>query len=158
DHGIFLYDDTVHVPLIVRAPGFRPFRVGEVVRLTDVMPTALELLGMTPVPGDGISLVDLMTGRRHDLNLEGYSESFYPARLGWRPLIGLRRNQFKFIQAPRPELYDLETDPNEERNLYDVRRATADAMSARLAMIASTSGDARTMRDSSASSDLRARL
>ena len=56
-----------------------------------------------------------MRGRRHGLHLEAYSESLYPARFGWSPLRALRDGRFKLIDAPRPELYDLERDPFEER-------------------------------------------
>jgi arylsulfatase A-like enzyme len=142
DHGIFVYDDVLRVPLIVRAPGLRPSRIGEVVRLTDIMPTALDLLDVPSPPVDGVSLVDLMSGRRRDLNLEAYSESLYPQRLGWSPLRALRDRRFKLIDAPRPELYDLEQDPFEERNIYDERRALAEAMTARLAALAKGRGAA----------------
>jgi arylsulfatase A-like enzyme len=131
DHGIFLYENVLRVPLIVRVPALTPTRIGEVVRLTDVMPTVLDLLGL-PVPQlDGVSLVDLMRGRRRDIGLEAYAESLFPQRLGCSALHALRDGRFKLIVAPRPELYDLERDPFEERNIYDERRALAEAMTAR---------------------------
>jgi hypothetical protein len=107
-----------------------------VVRLTDVMPTILDLLDVPVPPVDGVSLMDLMRGRRRDLNLEAYAESLYPARLGWSPLRALRDGRFKLIDAPRPELYDLERDPFEQQNIYNVRRALAEAMTARAAVLA----------------------
>jgi choline-sulfatase len=131
DHGIFIYESVLRVPLIVRAPSLAPHRVGEVVRLTDVMPTILDLVGVRAPRGDGVSLVDVMRGRRSGLDLEAYSESIYPERLGWSPLHALRRGRFKLIDAPRPELYDLEDDPFEQRNIYSERRATAEALAAR---------------------------
>jgi choline-sulfatase len=106
------------------------------VRLTDVMPTVLELLGIPARRADGVSLVELLTGHRSTLDLEAYSESEYPRRLGWSPLRALRDGRFKLIDAPRPELYDLDRDPFEERNLYDERRATAAAMTRRLQVLA----------------------
>jgi arylsulfatase A-like enzyme len=150
DHGVFIYENVLRVPLIVRAPpphrahdarrGPRPlvapFRIGEVVRLTDVMPTVLDLLDVPAPPVDGVSLVDLMRGRRRDLHLEAYSESLYPTRLGWSPLRALRDGRFKLIDAPRPELFDLERDPFEEQNIYGERRAIAEAMAARAAVVA----------------------
>lgn len=150
DHGIFIYQNVLRVPLMIRAPSLAPARVGEVVRLTDVMPTVLDLLGVPAPPVDGVSLVDLMRGRRRGLDLEAYSESLYPARLGLSPLRALRQGRFKLIDAPRPELYDLERDPFEERNIYGERRALAAAMTARAAAIAkgrgSTAGrDGRTL-------------
>jgi arylsulfatase A-like enzyme len=141
DHGIFVYEDVVHVPLIMRAPGVRPSRVGDVVRITDIMPTVLGLLRIPAPPVDGVSLVDRMLGKQKTLDLEAYSESLYPERLGWSPLRALNDGQFKFIEAPRPELYDLDRDPFEERNLYDANRSMADKLAARLAAI----GESRSM-------------
>lgn len=136
DHGIFVYEDVIHVPLIVRAPSLRPSRVEEIVRLTDVMPTILDLLDVAAPQMDGVSVAGLMDGSRHDLNLEAYSESLYPARFGWSPLRALRDGRFKLIDAPRPELYDVEDDPVEEKNIYDERRALAERMTIRLAGLA----------------------
>lgn len=136
DHGVFIYENVLRVPLIIRAPALAPFRVGEVARLTDIMPTILDLLDIPSPAADGVSLVDLMRGRRRGLNLEAYSESLYPARLGWSPLRALRSGRFKVIDAPTPELYDLERDPFEERNIYDERRGLADAMATRAAALA----------------------
>ena len=144
DHGVFIYEDVIRVPLIVRAPTLRPARVGEIVRLTDVMPTVLELLDVPAPPADGVSIVDLMNGSRRDLNLEAYSESLYPQRLGWSPLRSLRAGKFKLIDAPRPELYDLEEDSVEEKNIYDARRALAEKMTARLAAMAKGRGSTST--------------
>jgi arylsulfatase A-like enzyme len=128
DHGVFIYENVLGVPLIVRARTLEPRRVGEVVRLTDVMPTVLDLLDVPAPPVDGVSVVELMRGRGRDLRLEAYSESLYPARLGWSPLRALRDGRFKLIDAPRPELYDLERDPFEELNIYNEneRRALAE--------------------------------
>jgi arylsulfatase A-like enzyme len=155
DHGIFLYEDVVRVPLIVRGPGLQPSRVGEVVRLTDLMPTILDSLGVPSPRLDGVSLVDLMTGRQTGLDLEAYSESLYPERLGWSPLRALRRGQFKLIDAPRPELYDLDEDPFEERNIYETRLAAP--IAARLAEVAR--GTARgTDRHATVAPELQARL
>ena len=86
--------------------------------------------------------MDLMRGRRRDLDLEAYSESLYPERLGCSSLRALRDGRFKLIDAPRPELYDLERDPFEERNIYDERRALAEAMIARAAVVAKGRGSA----------------
>jgi arylsulfatase A-like enzyme len=140
DHGVFIYENVLRVPLIVRGPALAPFRVGEVVRLTDVMPTVLDLLDVPAAPVDGVSLVELMRGSRRNLNLEAYAESLYPKRLGWSPLRALRDGRFKLIDAPRPELYDLERDPFEERNIYGERRALAETMAARAAVVAKGHG------------------
>jgi arylsulfatase A-like enzyme len=159
DHGIFVYQDVIRVPLVIRAPGLQAGRVTEVVRLTDLMPTALDLLGVPAPSTDGTSVVDLMHGRRHDLNLEAYSESLYPERLGWSPLRALRSGRFKLIDARRPELYDLEDDPFEERNIYDGQRRVAESMAARLAAIANPPNASRgSVRQIEATPELRAQL
>ena len=135
DHGIFVYESVLRVPLVIRAPTISAGRVGAVVRLTDVMPTVLDLVGAPSPPMDGVSVMDLLTGRQADLQLEAFSESEYPTRLGWSPLRALRRGRFKLIDAPRAELYDLERDPFEERNLYDDRRMTAESLARRLDVV-----------------------
>jgi arylsulfatase A-like enzyme len=85
-----------------------------------------------PVPAmDGVSLVDVMRGTRR-VDLEVVAESMYPLRFGWSPLRSLRGGRYKLVDAPRPELYDLERDPFETRNLFDERRNLADAMRRRL--------------------------
>jgi len=158
DHGIFVYEDVLRVPLIIRAPKMQPTRIGQVVRLTDVMPTVLDLLHVPLPPTDGVSLADVMRGRSGALNLEAYSESLYPARLGWSPLRALRDGRFKLIDAPRPELYDLERDPFEEQNIYDADRPVADAMAERLAKLTKGRDPATAQPQTSSAPELGARL
>jgi arylsulfatase A-like enzyme len=158
DHGIFVYEDVLRIPLIVHAPGLSQRRVGEVVRITDVMPTVLEFLDVRSAPGDGVSLADLMRGRRSGLNLQAYSESLYPERLGWSALRALREGDVKLIDAPRPELYDLGEDPFEEHNIYDSRPAIADRMTARLSVLMQGRGSAKSQRQSRATPEMRAQL
>lgn len=137
DHGIFVYDSVLHVPLIIRAPPLVPRRVSEVVRLIDVMPTVLDLLGEPPPGGmDGTSLVDLIQGSGTHVALDAYAESRYPLQFGWSPLRSLRAGRFKLIEAPRPELYDLVLDPFERRNVFDQQTEVAATLARRLAMIA----------------------
>ncbi|MDA1305679.1 MAG: sulfatase-like hydrolase/transferase [Acidobacteria bacterium] len=131
-HGFFVYEIAMRVPLIVRAPstGIAPRRVGQPVRTVDILPTVLELLGTSPPePIEGRSLVPLMTGATRELALDGYGEAMYPLHhYGWSELTTLRSDRYKLIDAPRPELYDLQNDPNELVNLFDERRTVADAM------------------------------
>ena len=134
DHGIFVYEDVLRVPLIVRAPGIVPARVGDVVRLTDLVPTVLELLQQPAMATDGISLADVMRGGPAP-QVTAYAESFYPGRLGWSPLRTVRDRRYKLIDAPRPELYDLQEDPAEEHNLYETRRALAATLAEQLETI-----------------------
>lgn len=138
-HGMFVYQSTLRVALIVRVPGLAPKRVNDVARLADVMPTILDALRIAAPPTDGVSLVPLMTGRARHLDLEAYSESAYPRRFGCSELQALRAGRFKFVSAPRPELYDLEVDPNEQHNLADERAVLAARMAARTAALAAQS-------------------
>jgi choline-sulfatase len=135
-HGFFIYNSTMHVPFVVRAPYSlaRSRRVGDPVRTVDVMPTMLDLLGVPAPKGiSGASLVPLMTGAVREMNLDAYSEAMYPLHhYGWSDLRALRAGRYKVIDAPRPELYDVDRDPQETTNLYDQRRSVADGMMAQL--------------------------
>jgi len=120
-HGVFLYDATLKVPLMISAPEFKTSRVSQVVRLADVAPTILELAGLPALPAQstpaGISLVSIMKGQPKDL--PAYSETYYTNLLmGWAPLHSIRTGQFKWIDAPSPEFYNLSSDPKENKNLY----------------------------------------
>ena len=129
DHGIFLYEGVTHIPLIIRASGVAPRRIADIVRITDIMPTILDLLGLPQPAVDGVSLGGLMRGLSEP-EREAYAESLYPQTHGWAPLFALRRDRFKFIDAPQPELYDLWLDPFEERNVFDHRRKLATVLQA----------------------------
>ena len=135
-HGFFIYESTTRVPFIIRAPfeTMRGRRVADPVRGVDLMPTALDLLGIAAPKGlAGVSLAPLMTGAKTTLDLEGYAEALYPLHhFGWSELRAWRAGQYKVIDAPRPELYDLGKDPHETTNLYAERRTVADGMIARL--------------------------
>ena len=137
-HGFFIYESTVHVPLVIRAPFslMHTRRVVDPVRSIDVMPTVLDLLHV-PAPSnaamDGHSVAPLMTGARAEMGLEAYAEAVYPLHhFGWSDLRALRQGRFKLIAAPRPELYDLQEDPKEQTNIYQNRKALGDRMLERL--------------------------
>lgn len=147
DHGIFVYESVLRVPLIIRGPGVVPGRTGTLVRLVDVMPTLLDLSGIDLPPMQGVSLVPLLKGAAGTLDLEAFAESQYPRQFGWSPLRTLRDGRFKVIEAPRPELYDLARDPFEQRNLYDTRRPLADVMIQRLRAIAPAESPAQKEND-----------
>jgi arylsulfatase A-like enzyme/Tfp pilus assembly protein PilF len=119
-HGIFLYDSTTHVPLIVKLPNGRMAgrEVTEQVRTTDILPTILDLLEL-PVPTevDGASLKPSIIGAGGAPRTV-IGETDYPLRFGWAPLRSVRIENFKYIEAPRPELYDLHSDPGELQNRY----------------------------------------
>lgn len=119
-HGIFLYDTTTHVPLIVKLPGHANAAkvVDAQVRTMDILPTVLEISG-APIPAhlDGESLEPYFTGIEAPSRI-AFGETDYPLRFGWAPLRAVRRDGFKFIEAPKPELYDLKNDPAESKNAY----------------------------------------
>jgi len=135
-HGFFIYEAAARVPFIIRAPfsAARGRRVADPVRTVDVVPTVLDLLGLPPAASvSGRSLVPLMTGSAVELDLEGYAEAMYPLHhYGWSDLRSLRSGRFKVIDAPRPELYDLESDPNELRDIFQQRRVVGEQMITRL--------------------------
>ncbi len=125
-HGIFLYDSTTHVPLIIKLP--RQKNSGRVieaqVRTLDILPTALDLAGVAPPDAlDGKSLTPYFAGDSTDRVAIG--ETDYPLRFGWAPLRSVRSEGTKFIEAPRPELYDLHADHQELDNKYKRENAAA---------------------------------
>jgi len=117
-HGIFVYDATTMVPLILAGPGVPAGgRVDDLVRSIDIVPTVIDLLGLGGADDlDGASMRPLWNGR-HDKRT-GYSETLMPRfNFGWAELRSLRSDGFKVIEAPRPEAYDLATDPGELVNV-----------------------------------------
>ncbi|MGB7641808.1 MAG: sulfatase-like hydrolase/transferase, partial [Terriglobales bacterium] len=119
-HGLFLYDSTLHVPLIVKLPADAHHGevIDKLVRTTDILPTVLALTN-TPAPPElnGASLVPLINSQS-DPARELLGETDYPLRWGWAPIKALREQNAKFIEAPKPEFYDLQSDPHELKNLY----------------------------------------
>jgi arylsulfatase A-like enzyme/tetratricopeptide (TPR) repeat protein len=127
-HGIFIYDPTLHVPLIIAGPGPLPRgrTVEAQVGLSDILPTVLDLMGW-PAQKDlpGRTLVPMMTRSKAGGEGSGrtlYIESMAPL-LGrnWAPLRGVRTSEWKYIDAPAAELYDLKSDPGETVNILDSR-------------------------------------
>jgi len=134
EHGIFLYREALHVPGIIRLPKLAGGgkRVTGTVGLVDLTATLLELTGL-PVDGlDGHPLgVTLMATQTPDRDV--YSETQYPRlHFGWSDLASLTSGRYRFIRAPRPELFDLQSDPREHENLVDAKQATATALRATL--------------------------
>jgi choline-sulfatase len=130
-HGIFLYEPSVRVPLIVYAGGRLPAgsKVTPQVRLVDIVPTVLDFLEIEGAGNfDGESLLPYIEGKTKT-PLDAYLETFYPRENhGWAELTGLVSGGWKYIQAPRPELYDLEKDPGETENLASAKAGTAAEM------------------------------
>ena len=136
--GFFLYQPTLHVPMLFRGPGIPAGRRIEVaVQTVDILPTALDLLGVPPPPGAklaGRSLAPALRGGNALPERPAYAESLIPLlHFGWSDLRMIREGRFKYIAAPRPELFDLRQDPREARNLAVAEPARAEAMRAALA-------------------------
>jgi len=138
-HGNFIYDTTLLVPLIIRFPKteIKNLTIGEQVRLIDIMPTILDYLGM-PSHQDtqGVSLIPKIRKRSLKLDLPAYGESYYTRiHFGWSELKCLRTDRYKFIEAPKPELYDIKEDPAELQNLYQEKKPIAERLQKELAQI-----------------------
>lgn len=120
-HGIFLYESVMRVPLLMRAPGLLPAgkRIGGPVELVDVAPTVLDLLSLPPLPSaQGRSLRDRIEGRDDGRGALAHAETLMPRiEFGWSELRAVRDGRFRYVEAPRAELYDLRADPGETRNL-----------------------------------------
>jgi len=159
-HGVFLYDETLHVPLAIRLPDGRAagVRVQARVRLADVAPTILEALAMPASHMGGQSLLPLALG-----GLAGdrpvYAETRYPRQaFGWSPLVSWRSDRFLYVRAPKRELYDLVADPGAAKNLADTRARAADGLDGELAQFLGKAGSAGAVRESRVDPDLAARL
>ena len=130
DHGFFLYDSTLRIPLIAsgaaRTGRIAARVVREQVRALDIAPTIADLVGIPAAPSDGASLRPLLEGKvRPDVPVS-LAESWYPRlHFGWSELMSARVGEWKYIAAPKPELYDLRTDPGEQKNLIGERTAVA---------------------------------
>lgn len=135
-HSFFVYDSTVHVPLIFWGPDSIPrgTRVSSLVRLLDLSPTALDLLGREPLAGaQGRSLRPLLTDPTRDLGLVAYGESIEPTtHFGSSVLRFVREGRWKYIHKLVPELYDLEADPGELNNLAETRPDIVERLRGRL--------------------------
>jgi len=134
-HGVFLYDETIHVPLLVKLPESQPAakRIAAKVRLVDIAPTMLEIAGI-PVPSQmqGQSLLRIAKASG-SADQPAYSRSDLPERgFGWSMLESWRAGKYLYIRAPRPELYDLTTDPGATHNLAQASKATLDTIAAQL--------------------------
>jgi arylsulfatase A-like enzyme/Flp pilus assembly protein TadD len=138
EHGFFLYNATVRVPLIVKPPagsGIRAARRPQPVETAAVAPTLLQLAGVKDST-DSIhaqfqaqallgTSPGTLSGTSQPAKDPAYSETFYPfSSFGWSPLHALESERFHLIEAPKPELYDLEADPGETRNLAAQQPAT----------------------------------
>ncbi len=128
-HGVFLYREALQVPLLVKLPGspHAGATVAAPAQLIDVLPTVTAALGLaTPDGVAGTSLLSLL-GEGAPAERPLYAETMYPRlHLGWSDLASLISGRYHYIEAPRPELYDLLADPAEKNDiLSDNRRVYA---------------------------------
>ncbi len=123
-HGLFIYDTTIKVPLIFNYPTSiqKGAKVNSLVNTIDIMPTILETSGikLKKITYQGISLVPLLTGKKKDRGRNLYCATRYPElNFNWAPLEGIiTPDGWKYIEAPKPEVYNLTKDPQEKSNLY----------------------------------------
>jgi arylsulfatase A-like enzyme/Tfp pilus assembly protein PilF len=129
-HGFFIYNSTLHVPLLIKVPGSPPRVVESEASLVDVMPTLLQALRI-PVPPSvqGRSLLSELSGRPGATASNLYAENYLPLlHYRWSRLLGLQWHGLKYIDAPWPELYETRSDPHETQNLFRTRQAVAHEM------------------------------
>jgi len=136
-HGIFCYDETLKVPLIFCTAGslIKPARIQQPTSLVDVMPSVLEMLGISAAENSqGASLAAAMAGAAEKTPRPLYLESMYGREMNnWAPLTGLINGPFKYISLPQAELYDLRTDAGEKDNLFFKKNLLAREMDRDLA-------------------------
>jgi len=137
-HGFFIYNATLHVPLIIHLPGDIHARtVQNLVNLADLMPTVLAALDVQiPAQVQGQSLLPLISPKKEDNARSLYAETFLPRlHFNWSELRGVETENYHFIDAPKPELYDLRKDPGETHNLFAEKKAVTEEMRVRLAKL-----------------------
>ncbi len=154
-HGFFIYEASLRVPLIVKPSGgnissrsVKGRRVSNQVRSVDVAPTIVQLLGeRAPEWMQGEALTAFMLGRRQGVDLPAYGETHYPrVHFAWSPLFSLSNSRHKYIEAPRPELYDLQADPGETTNVIEGNRALSNRLKEELESLRTRYGSERSHR------------
>src|SRR5262249_33516870 len=137
-HGFFVYNATLHVPLIIHLPESGTSRsFSDLANLADVMPTILGLLKID-VPSDvqGRSLLPLLAPKGNAESASLYAETFLPRlHFNWSELRSVETEHYHFIDAPKPELYDLAKDPGELHNLYTEKKAVSEELRGSLAAL-----------------------
>jgi arylsulfatase A-like enzyme/Tfp pilus assembly protein PilF len=138
EHGFFVYNSTVHIPLIVKPPAGSGIRAGRVARPVETLAVAPAILQMAGIK-------DPIEKQFHSHGLFGpdaekedtaYSETFYPfSSFGWSPLHALETARFHYIEAPEPELYDVVADPEEKNNLASQQTATLAVLKEKVAAL-----------------------
>ncbi len=126
-HGVFLYETTLRIAFLITGPGISAgLRVKPQARTIDLLPTLLELMGgKAPAGVLGASLAPAFAGKAVPTS-DSYAETLFPKiNMGWAELRGIRTNRWKYIHAPKPELYDLVQDPAETASVIASHPAEA---------------------------------
>jgi arylsulfatase A-like enzyme/Flp pilus assembly protein TadD len=135
EHGFFVYHSTLHVPLVVKPPlasGLKPHSVSDPVPIMGIAPTILGALKLHD-PIEQQFQTESLLATRNSSAAPVYSESFYSfSSFGWSPVRTVNNLSFQFIEAPKPELYDLRNDPEEKRNLITEQPSVASVLSEEL--------------------------
>jgi choline-sulfatase len=141
-HGVFLYDATLRIAFLISGPGVPSgIRVTQQARTIDFLPTVLELMGGKASPAvQGASLVSTFTGHDAPTSLS-YAETLYPKiNYGWAELRAIRTNHWKYVRAPKPELYDLLKDPAERNNIIQSNAVEVQKFEAKLKAVIGNDG------------------
>ena len=143
-HGLFAYDSTLRVPLVLWASGVRSGVLRGPAQLVDVMPTILEMVGVTADVPNGRSLWSFARDGKPVSDAGVYFEALN-ANLTrhWAPLTGVVHGGLKFVDLPIPELYDLAADPGELVNLFAQRPGAAVPLAKRLSAMRDAAAPAR---------------
>jgi choline-sulfatase len=156
-HGVFLYDSTLRIAFMMAGPGVPAgLRVKQQARTVDLLPTLLDLMGgKAPQRVQGASLVPAFAGREVP-TVYSYMETLFPKiNMGWAELRGVRTNRWKYIRAPKPELYDLTQDPAETTNVIGSHPAEVRELEAKLKATAGVKGDQNSEKVETAALDQR---
>jgi arylsulfatase A-like enzyme/Flp pilus assembly protein TadD len=141
-HGVFLYDSTLRIAFLLSGGGVpNGVRVKQQARTIDFLPTVLDLMGgRAPASVQGVSLTPYFQGK-DAATAVSYAETLYPKiNMGWAELRAIRTNHWKYIRAPKPELYDLSQDAAETRNVIQSHAAEVQRFEAQLRAVIGTEG------------------
>jgi choline-sulfatase len=141
-HGVFLYDSTLRIAFLLAGPGVPAgLRVKQQARTIDLLPTILDLMGgRAPASVQGASLMPYFQGKDAGTAVS-YAETLYPKiNMGWAELRAIRTNHWKYIRAPKPELYDLSLDAAESSNVIQSHAAEVQRFEAQLRAVIGTGG------------------
>ena len=142
-HGLLLYQPTLHVPMLIAAPGIAAGTLHEPVSSVDIAPTLVSIALEQKIVCDGNDLSASLRRDREPQQRQLYAESEYATIFGWSDLAAMRQGSMKLIESSSPELYDLHADPHEQHNILDQRRRAYRSLSAAVTSVQRGAGKAR---------------